>query len=123
MIFNGKEMMAVIKMAKAMIAADGRIEQNEVTVMSNELIRFGVPQSQLDDLLTLADAMDATEAFAIVAGFDDERKKYVASYLGTIMISDGDVDDKELALWSLISTLCGLPTMTVGEAVQNMANM
>ncbi len=123
MIFNGKEMTAVIKMAKAMIAADGRIEKNEVTVMSNELIRFGVPQSQLNDLLTLADAMDATEAFAIVAGFDDERKKYVASYLGTIMVSDGDVDDKELALWFLISTLCGLPTMTVGEAVQNMANM
>lgn len=106
-----------------MIAADGRIEKNEVEVMSNELIRFGVPQSQLNGLLTLADAMDATVAFAIVAGFDDERKKYVASYLGTIMISDGDVDDKELALWSLISTLCGLPTMTVGEAVQNMANM
>lgn len=123
MIFNGKEMTAVIKMAKAMIAADGRIEKNEVTVMSNELIRFGVSQSQLNDLLTLADAMDATEAFAIVAGFDDERKKYVASYLGTIMVSDGDVDDKERALWSLISTLCDLPTMTVGEAVQNMANM
>ena len=39
------------------------------------------------------------------------------------MASDGDIDDNELALWTLISTLCGLPTMTVMEAINNMKNL
>lgn len=67
--------------------------------------------------------MESSLAIALIAGMDDERKKYVASYLGTIMAADGDIDDRELVLWQLVSTLCDLPTMSVGDAISNMKNL
>lgn len=67
--------------------------------------------------------MGNADALAILVSLDDERKKYVSSYLGTIMVSDGDIDEKEMALWQLISTLCGFPTMSIKDAVNNMANL
>lgn len=123
MIFNGQELVAIIKMAKAMVMADGKIEPSEIAVMTREFMRFGVPQNQVDLLLKASDNIEASQAVALVAGMDEERKKYVASYLGVIMAADGDIDDNELALWTLISTLCGLLTMNVLDAINNMKNL
>ena len=59
----------------------------------------------------------------IISNFDYERKEYVSSYLAIIMISDGEIDDKEVALWQLVSLLCGLPEMDVNQAIDNMNNL
>ena len=123
MTFSGQELTAIIKMAKSMVLADGKIEPSEIAVMTREFMRFGVLQDQVDLLLKASDNIEASQAVALIARMDEERKKYVASYLGVIMASDGDIDDNELALWTLISTLCGLPTMTVMEAINNMKNL
>ena len=122
MTFSGQELTAIIKMAKSMVLADGKIEPSEIAVMTREFMRFGILQDQVDLLLKASDSIEANQAVALIARMDEERKKYVASYLGVIMASDGDIDDNELALWTLISTLCGLPTMTVMEAINNMKN-
>lgn len=106
-----------------MVLADGKIESSEIAVMTREFMRFGVPQNQVDILLKASDSIEASQAVALIAGMDEERKKYVASYLGVIMAADGDIDDNELALWTLISTLCGLPTMTVMDAINNMKDL
>lgn len=123
MTFSGQELTAIIKMAKSMVMADGKIKPAEIAVMTREFMRFGVLQDQVDLLLKSSDSIEASQAVALIARMDEERKKYVASYLGVIMSSDGDIDDNELALWTLISTLCGLPTMTVMEAINNMKNL
>ena len=123
MTFSGQELTAIIKMAKSMVMADGKIKPAEIAVMTREFMRFGVLQDQVDLLLKASDNIEASQAVALIARMDEERKKYVASYLGIIMASDGDIDDNELALWTLISTLCGLPTMTVMEAINNMKNL
>ena len=34
-----------------------------------------------------------------------------------------DIDDKELAVWRLTSTLCGLPSMTIKEAINHIKNL
>ena len=123
MTFSGQELTAIIKMAKSMVLADGKIEPSEIAVMTREFMRFGVLQDQVDLLLKASDSIEASQAVALIARMDEERKKYVASYLGIIMASDGDIDDNELALWTLISTLCGLPTMTVMDAINNMKDL
>lgn len=123
MTFSGQELTAIIKMAKSMVMADGKIKPAEIAVMTREFMRFGVLQDQVDLLLKASDSIEASQAVALIARMDEECKKYVASYLGVIMASDGDIDDNELALWTLISTLCGLPTMTVMEAINNMKNL
>ena len=123
MQFSGKELTAILKMGRAMVMADGKIDENEIKVMTTELLRFGIPQDHVAMLLKGTDLMEASEALAVLSGLDEERKKYVSSYLGTIMVSDGDIDDKEMALWRLISTLCSFPTMNIVDAVNNMANL
>lgn len=123
MTFSGKELVAIISVAKKMVMADEKVEPGELAVMSAELMRFGVQQKQLSTLFIASDNMESSLAIALIAGMDDERKKYVASYLGTIMAADGDIDDRELVLWQLVSTLCDLPTMSVGDAISNMKNL
>lgn len=123
MQFNGKELTAILKMANAMVFADGHIDQEEIKAVSGELIRFGVTEEQLPVLLKASEIMEETEAIAILAGLDDEKKKYVASFLGAIMAIDGDIDDKEVILWRFVSTLCGFPTIDISEAVSYMAKL
>ena len=123
MTFNGKELIAIIKMAKAMVKADGKIEPSELSVMAVELARFGVPENQLKTLLKASDNMETSQALVLINEMDEERKKYVASYLGVIMVSDGAVNEQELILWNLVSTLCSLPEMNITEAINNMKNL
>lgn len=121
MTFTSIEMSAIAKLALAMAAADGKVEKCELTYIALELARFGVKDS--DPILKGADDMDPTIALTIVSKMTPAEKKYVAAYLGTLMAVNGDIDDKELSLWRLTSTLCGLPSMTIKEAINYIQNM
>ncbi len=123
MQFSGNELAAVLKMAMAMIGADGRIDVREMEVVRNELTRFGASVGQMKALTDEAQKMEFDKAVGIISNFDYERKEYVSSYLAIIMISDGEIDDKEVALWQLVSLLCGLPEMDVNQAIDNMNNL
>jgi hypothetical protein len=121
MTFTGIEMAAITKLALAMAAADDRVEKSELAYIALELARFGVKDA--DPILKGADEMDPTIALSIVANMTPKEKKYVAAYLGTLMAVNGDIDEKELSLWRLTSSLCGLPTMNITEAINYVKNM
>jgi len=123
MIFSGLEISAILKLAKAMVVADGKVEKIELAVVQNEIQRFGVKPASLQSLLKTCDAMDMSQALSIVSGLGYENKRYVAAYLGTIMAADMNIGESEMALWRLISTLCGLPTMNVAQAIEIMASL
>lgn len=123
MQFSGHELAAVMKLGIAMVGADGRTDESEMEVVRKELQRFGASVVQMLALTKEAQQMEFNEAIRIISNFDYERKEYVASYLAVIMISDGEIDDKELALWQLATLLCGLPEMDVRQAVDNMNNL
>lgn len=122
MNFNGIQMAAIIKAAKAMIAADGHMDENETHLLSSELINFGVNPQELPQLLQLGDVMEPATMLATLAAMNDSQKKYVSGFLATIMVSDGEIDDAELKLWKLTSTLMGCPTMTLQEAIEYWRN-
>lgn len=123
MKLSGLEISAITKLAKAMVLADGKVEDVELAVMTHELLRFGVSEKELSAFLAAGDAMKMEQAMGIVASLKKENKKYVSAYLGTIMASDLDINETELALWKLVSTLCDLPTMNIQEAVSIMAEL
>ena len=122
MQFNGLELSAIVKLAKAMAAADGKIAKEELTVIALNLAKFGVSQADSENFLTLSDAMEFGHAIALVAAMDNEQKKYVAGYLASIMVADGEIADSEMTLWRLVSTFASLPTMTVREAITFWTN-
>ena len=112
-----------MKLGMAMVTADGRTDEREFDVLKNELARFGVTPFQMIAIANNAKEMDFNHAVQLVSNFNLEKKKYVASYLAVIMIADNEIDDKEVALWQLLSLLCGLPEMDVKQAVDNMNNI
>lgn len=122
MTFSSKEMTAIVALARAMASADGKIEAIELKIIANELVRFGVPQDECTTIFRVAEKLNIQEALTIVTQMGREEKKYVAAYLGTMIVADNDVDESELKLWRFISEVCGLPSMSIHEAVKFMAN-
>ena len=120
--FSRTEMAAILYWAGLMAAADGKAHPNEVKMMVNEANRFGISVTDNKSLLDLAGTMTAESALAEVATMSDAQKRYVCAYLGTLMAIDGDIDDKEMALWQMVSSLCKLPTMNIADAIHYMAN-
>ena len=121
--FERNELIAIVKLANAMIAADGKVEDNEMSSWVMEMERLGVDRDDFPGLFTESENLSFIDALTTVSGFDEERKKYVGAFLGALMIVDGNIDDDEVKLWQLTSTYCNLPTMTVAEALEYMADL
>lgn len=117
MTYSFKEMAAILKMAKAMANADGKVTPEELAFIVNELKNFGAI-SQIKQIEDAGDKMEPSEAFAILSSLSALQKKYACAYLGTICAIDGNIDDKEVAMWSLISSLSGFPTMSIIDAIK-----
>lgn len=121
MQFTGKELTAMLKMGLAMVEADGKITEEEKVALTLDMIKFGVTPEQLSIMLPAANAMSAEESLIIAAGMNAKQKKYVTGYLAMIMASDG-IDKAEVKLWSILSHLCGFPTMTIAQALDFWKN-
>ena len=117
MKYTGIELSAIVKLAKAMIMADGKVANEEIAAMSIELAKFGVDENAAKSIIGAADAMEYGHAVAVVAAMNLEQKKYVTGYLAFIMAADGEIAATEVSMWQLLSTLAQLPTMTVAEAL------
>ncbi len=117
MKYTGIELSAIVKLANAMIMADGKVANEEIAAMSIELAKFGVDENAAKSIIGAADAMEYGHAVAVVAAMNLEQKKYVTGYLAFIMAADGEIAATEVSMWQLLSTLAQLPTMTVAEAL------
>ena len=120
--FTRQEMTAIMKVASIMATADGTLHEKEATMMTIEALRFNLSEEDVKKMLPLSNEMDAKEALLAIATMTDSQKRYVTAYLGTMMAVDGNIDDKEMALWRMISTICKLPTMNISDAIQYMSN-
>lgn len=116
MELNRLQLAAAVKAGKAMAAADGKIDPEELKVIALGLQEFGIVGDETKLILSLADAMEPATMLATLAAMNEDQKKFVCGYLSTIMICDGDIDDAEMKLWQLTSTLARFPTMTIAEA-------
>lgn len=117
MKYTGIELSAIVKLANAMVIADGKVANEEIAAMSIELAKFGVDENAAKSIIGAADAMEYGHAVAVVAAMNLEQKKYVTGYLAFIMAADGEIAASEVSMWQLLSTLAQLPTMTVAEAL------
>lgn len=117
MTFNGAELAAMVKLALAMAQADGYVSDEEKLAIALDLTKFGVKNDSTKAILAAAAVIEASDALKLVSQMGYEQKKYVTGYLAVIMAADGKVADSEMKMWRLVSALCNLPTMSVGEAL------
>lgn len=117
MKFTGEQLTAILKLGTLMIAADGKVTEEEKNSLLGELLSFNVPPEKAALMFIATQEMETTEPIMIISNLNLEQKKYVTGYLAMLMTSDGDIDDSELKLWRVISSICRLPKMTIEEAV------
>lgn len=118
MQFNGIQLAAITKAAYAMIAADGRVDDSETRLLVQELRSFGVSQEDAKNFTTVGMAMEPTTMLVTLSAMSDEQKKYVCGFLGSLMVVDGNIDDAEMKVWQLTSSLMKCPTMSLNEALE-----
>ncbi len=122
MRFSRIEMVSIMKLAVLMASADGRFADEEKTMIALHAASFGVEPQDFKSILEEAKSLKPEMALAMVANMTSSQKRHVTAYLGTIIAADGDIDDSEMKLWGLISALCDLPTMSIKDAIEIMAN-
>lgn len=123
MQLSGHELSAIVKLAISVAAADNKFATEEKVMIAREIARFNVPQNKVQYILEEAQEMSGQEAIVVMASLNPEEKKYATAFLGTLIAIDGEITDSEVERWSLISALCDLPTMSIGEAANYMANL
>ena len=122
MQFSHMELSAIVKAAQGMIAADGRVDDSEMKILSAELINFGVKPDQLKSMVELSEAMEPALMIAVLGAMNDSQKRYVCGFLASIMVVDGDIDDSEMKFWKMMSTFIGCPTMSLQDALSYWSN-
>ena len=122
MQFSHMELSAIVKAAQGMIAADGRVDDSEMKILSAELINFGVKPDQLKSMVELSEAMEPALMIAVLGAMNDSQKRYVCGFLASIMVVDGDIDDSEMKFWKMVSTFIGCPTMSLQDALSYWSN-
>lgn len=122
MRFSRIEMVSIMKLAVLMASADGKFASEEKTMIFLHAESFGVEPQDFTSILEEAKSLKPEIALAAVTSMTSSQKRYVTAYLGTIIASDGDIDDAEIKLWGLISSLCDLPIMSIAEAIDIMTN-
>lgn len=121
--FDKEGLMAIAKLANAMIAADGKVAENEMYTWTVEMERLGVPREEFAKIFEASEEMPFSEALRVVTSLNAEQKRYIGAFLGSLMAVDGEIDNDELKLWQLVSTFCDLPTMSVREALTFMSSL
>lgn len=121
--FTDLEKSAIINLSKLMVLADGKIDEEEKRALVIESLRIGVSPENAAKIENTATSLEPSEACNIISKMTAEEKKYVAALLGSLMIVDGNIDDTEMRLWQLVSTICNLPTMNAVQALKYMADL
>ena len=116
--FSRKELSAIINVSTVIIMADGKVDERENLSFTMEMLHLGIGEELFASLLNDAKMMGPAETFSIIGSLGDDKKKYVAALLGTLIASDGNIDNKEMEKWRAISIICNLPQMEVTQALK-----
>ena len=102
-----------------MQGADGHTDSRETAVNLITFKRLGIDSEEIEG----AKKMSTLEAFSIIQKMLPHEKEFVTAFLGALIVADQDIDDKEMELWRLISTMCELPTMHLKEAAKKYVEL
>lgn len=117
MNFNDEKLTAIVKLAIVMSEADGKVQQEEVQLITHEMRKFAVTQTKASEIMQSALKMNSGDAILIIKAMTNAEKKYVCGFLGAVMAADRNIDDKEIAVWRVVSAIANFPDTTLGEAV------
>ena len=120
MTLLGIELSAIANLAVRMAHADGHADASEIDVIANGFKYFNVPQEQAKPLILMAMAVNEEDAITIVSAMPNEHKEFIAAWLAAVVIADGVIDEREQKLLNYYSRRCGLPSLTIEQALEKV---
>ncbi len=112
MYFLDKEKAAIAHVAVAMQGVDGDTNASEYIFNALVMSKFDITNTHL----CAATDMSLLDAMAVLKMMSEEKKRCVSAMLGSLIVVDGKIDDKEVSLWRLLSTICFFPPMSLQDA-------
>lgn len=114
MLFTNKEKSAIVRVAVEMQGADGKDDVKEYLLNAAVFQKFHIGNAEIDN----AKCISLLEALSTIASMATEEKDFISAFLGSLIVVDDHIDDKEMTLWKFISTICGFPTMNIQTAIE-----
>ena len=115
--FTLDEKYAIYKVAKMMAEADGVVLHKELEGIAEGMSSLGLVGEAYDNAIVAGEKMAAINALSKIEAMEEEKKKFVSSFLGNLIAIDGDVADAEMALWAFIIKVADLPKMNIRQAL------
>ena len=123
MKFNKRELTAILNIAHGMIDADGKTKEIELEVLLTQMKRLGLEYDEFFGLNEIAILeMDPRSAISIVSEMNAIQKQYVQALLIIIMVSDGEIHEREMTLLRFVTMACNLPPISINE-INNTLNV
>ena len=116
--FTQSESLAIYKVAKMMAEADGVVLHKELKGIEDEMAKLNIVGEDYDKIVLAGEKLPAIDALVTLSKMEDQKKKYVSSFLGYFISVDDDIADAELALWTFIVKVANLPKMNIRQAVE-----
>ena len=117
--FDYQQKLAIYKIAEMMVNVDGQILAEETLTLERGIAKLGFSsKSEIATIKEAADKQEYASCLQILSTLEAAQKKFVTSFLGAIISSDGDIDDRELELWRELSQQCGFPIMNNRQAIE-----
>jgi hypothetical protein len=116
--FDYQQKVAIYKVAEMMINADEQVMFEERLMLENGFKALGLSNLEFLGIKEEASNFEYSSCLQLLSALDALQKKFVASFLGAIISSDGDIDDRELELWRELSFQCGFPIMSNRQAIE-----
>lgn len=115
--FSNLQISAIIRAGIVLSEIDGKTDSSEAAVMAATLFGFvGCNESEYKSIMSSVESMNEDVMLSILSSMNEEQKKFVCGFLSTIIIADGKIDDSEIRMWRVFTTLARLPQMSIQEA-------
>lgn len=102
---NNIEKYAIVRILKAIIFADGIVDQREIKLLKEIECNLGVEETSDHDL----DKMSSLSALAIVRELPMDIRMEFARLMGRMIVVDNDINYKEVELYNLVIDSCNIP--------------
>lgn len=98
------------------VAYADEMTDSEWAVFNNEMKSFNLNEEQTKFVVDRFKSMDILEAINILRYADDGTRDEAQALAIVTMLADGDLSDKELGAFKLMTNLCRFREMTIEEA-------
>lgn len=122
--YTDVQLSAMTALAIYASAADGHIDECEKNVILGHLAVFVPDETKRAKLIDAALylTLSYNDAVAIVRTMSMSQKRHFCAFIALIILVDGNITNRELEFWTILTEHADLPLMSLEQAVKILAD-